>query len=155
MNQNKFARRRLRDFMEIESISQRSLSLKIRVDRKSVKLWLQGSNYPHYIFLIRLAVYFNVRVDYLLDLEEGAGGEEKVFADNFDESVVHQNFRMHLIEYIKKEQLTQYALAKKLNIGQSTLKRWIEKGSMPEVATIIKLAKIMDVSIHELLIGDH
>ena len=154
MNQNKFAKR-LRDFMEMERISKRELSLKIGVDRKSVKLWLQGSNYPHYIFLIRLARYFNVRIDYLLGLEDIVDGIEEVFSNNFDETNVPQRFYRHLVSYMEREKLTQYALSKKLNIGQSTLKRWLINGSIPEVSTIIKLAKLMNISIHDLLIGDN
>ena len=45
--------KRLKDLMEMEGLSNRALSMKINVDRASIRLWLSGRFYPRYDALIR------------------------------------------------------------------------------------------------------
>ena len=61
--------KRLKDLMEMEGLSNRALSMKINVDRASIRLWLSGRFYPRYDALIKLAAFFNVSIDYLIGLE--------------------------------------------------------------------------------------
>ena len=65
----KFAQR-LKELMELDGISQRSLAIKINVDTKCIRLWLKGIYFPKYNALIRLSEYFQVRIDYLIGLED-------------------------------------------------------------------------------------
>ena len=139
--------------MEIEHVSQRKLSLNINVDRKSVRLWMRGEVFPKYSALIRLAEYFNVRIDYLIGLEDDMCDSETSFSFT-DESEAQKRFYMCLTEYMAKTNLTIYALSKKLEIDPKAVTHWLTKGSMPEVATIIKLVQLMNVSMQELLIGN-
>lgn len=60
--------KRLKELMELEGFSIRALSLKIKVERRSIQLWLAGKFFPRYDALIKLSIYFGVRIDYLLKL---------------------------------------------------------------------------------------
>lgn len=148
---NEFGKR-LHDLMEMEHISKRKLSLAIKADRKSVRLWMEGKNFPKPIALIRLAVYFNVRIDYLLGLEDNICDAVNSFS--ITEKDIQQRFYKYLTEYMTSSDLTIYALSKKLDIDQKAVTNWFKKGSVPEVSTIIKLGQLMKVSLQELLIGE-
>ena len=56
--------KRLKELMELEGFSIRALSLKIKVERRSIQLWLAGKFFPRYDALIKLSIYFGVRIDY-------------------------------------------------------------------------------------------
>ncbi len=144
--------KRLKELMELEGVSKRALSIKIQVDRASIRLWLDGRFYPRYDALIRLAEFFKVRIDELIGLEnptkdvvELTPTEEKFCED------VQAHFFASVTAYMEKERLTRYAFAKKLNLDQKALTNWFKKGSMPETTTIIRLSYTMKVSIDELL----
>lgn len=62
--------KRLKELMELEGFSIRALSLKIKVERRSIQLWLAGKFFPRYDALIKLSIYFGVRIDYLLGLDD-------------------------------------------------------------------------------------
>ena len=138
--------------MEMECVSQRKLSLCIKVDRKSVKLWMKGKNFPKYNALIRLANYFKVRVDYLIGLEDNIC-ETTIPCSVMKEEETQRRFYRYLTKYMSKENMTKYALSQKLEIDQKAVTNWFTKGSMPEVSTLIKLARLMDISMQELLVG--
>ena len=147
----KFARR-LQYLMELDGISQRALALKINVDRKCVRLWMQGVNFPKYGALIRLSLCLNVRIDYLLGLEDVMGDGAEIPLSAANEETVRRRFYRCLIEYMETNSLTKYALAKKVKIDQKALANWLKKGSMPETHTLIKLAALMNISVQDLLI---
>ncbi len=55
----------------------------------------------------------------------------------------------------KKKGLSQEALAVRLNIVRQTVSKW-EKGlSVPDADLLVKLADVLDVSVAELLGGNH
>ena len=62
--------KRLKELMELEGLSVRALSLKINVERRSIRLWLAGKFFPRYDALIKLSVFFGVRIDYLLGRDD-------------------------------------------------------------------------------------
>ncbi len=141
--------KRLKKLMDNEKISRRMLALKTGSQRKSVLNWLNGIYYPRYDSLIRLADYFNVSCDYLL-------GEVNDASIKLDPNVcpieeVPELFIRRLNQYIVKNKITMYQLAKKLRMEQSTLSKWINSKSMPEISTLIKLAIVMEESVDYLL----
>ena len=144
----------LKDLMELEGVSQRSLSMHLRVERKCIRGWLKAHYFPKYSVLIKLAAYFRVRIDYLVGLEGYIGDEKGVVFPIGSEQSAAYRFRMLLKEYICMEKFSIYALAKKLDIDQKALKKWLTQNSMPSVFSIIKLAKLMGISMQELLVGE-
>ncbi len=143
---------RLKDLMELEGISKRTLSIKINVDRTSIRFWLKGRFYPRCDALIKLAAFFRVRIDSLLGLEAMVEGKEpeRILEADF-KKIAQEHFCEKVHEYMDKKHLTNYALAKNLHIDQKAFTNWFKKGSMPETATIIRLAKYMHGSVDELL----
>ncbi len=143
---------RLKDLIELDGISNRALSIKINVDRASIRFWLSGRFYPRYDALIKLSAFFRVRIDGLLGLEPMLEVKEsgRVLDDDFKEKA-QRHFFVKVNEYMLKKNLTKYAFAKELKIDQKAFTNWIDKGSMPETATIIRLAKLTHEPIDELL----
>ncbi len=151
MNAELFAKR-LKELMELEGVSKRALSKALRVDRKSILFWQSGNYFPRYDRIIKLAIFFEIRIDNLLGLEnaekdivELTGATEPFCED------VEGHFLARVSAYMKEEGLTRYAFAKKVNVDQKALIHWFIKGSMPETATIIRLARLMKISVDELL----
>lgn len=151
MSLNKFSKR-LKELMELEPISNRALSLKINVDRASIRLWLNGRFFPNYDSLIKLATYFHIGIDSLIGLEEAEKDVEELTVVETEFCVdVQQHFFFMITVYMERQHLTKYAFAKNLEIDQKAFTNWLKKGSMPETATIIRLSRIMKISIDELL----
>lgn len=139
---------RLKRLMSEEKISRRSLAAQTGLQRKSIVNWLAGKYYPRYDALIKLADFFNVKTDYLLGL---CNGNENCLSESGRARDVPAQFKEKLSEFLNDNNMTKYALAKKLKIGQTTLQRWFLKESMPETAKLIKLAAIMEESVDFLL----
>lgn len=141
--------KRLLELMDSEALSRRAMAKKLNLERKSILNWLEGRFYPRYDALIKLADYFKVSVDYLL------GREGFIYREENDNrcpiAEVPKNFIEKLSLYMKKENLTMYKLSKKLGMGQSTLKNWFLKGSMPGTLTLLKLSDLMKESVDYLL----
>lgn len=136
---------RLAEFMRDENLSQRKLSCLINCQSKSLRYWLNGKYYPRHDFLVRLAELFHASIDYLLGLTDV--DEERYEKFNVD-------YQKHLIDklscYMKRKGITFYKLAKSLEIGQTTLKRWFLKGSMPETTVLIRISKLLGESLDDL-----
>lgn len=144
---------RLKELMSAEKISQRGLSIKASVQRKSILNWLNGKYYPSYEALIKLSDYFNVSIGYLLGISDEIEGNA-VHRDHAEPREVSAQFVNKLKIRMEKEKMTVYGLAKKLGMGQTTVTRWLKDGSMPETATLIKLASLMGETIEYLLSVD-
>jgi len=57
----------------------------------------------------------------------------------------------NLKKFRKDSGLSQQQISKLLNINQSNVSRWEKDLSRPDYETLIKLAKIYDVSINDIL----
>lgn len=139
---------RLTALMKDEDLSQRALSIKAEVERKSIKNWISGRFYPRYVSLIKLANYFKVSIDYLIGTTD----------ENYDEyfskypiTEVHGIFVSRLKELMKDKSMTFYELSKKLDLGQSSISKWINLESMPETTILLGISKLFDCSVDYLL----
>ena len=147
--------KRLKDLMEIETESSRVLSIKRGVDRKCIRGWLNGKFFPRYNALIKLSAHFKVSVDYLVGLEDVMGDAGSFQAHQArTKAEISENLVAILSEYMSERQLTNYAMAKKLDIDQKSLKKWFQNGSVPEVITLIKTSRLTSVSMYTLLGGE-
>lgn len=61
---------RLKTLREERGLSQQSLAKEIGVSQKAIDFWERGINEPKASYLIKLAEYFGVSVDYLLGRTE-------------------------------------------------------------------------------------
>ena len=55
-----------------------------------------------------------------------------------------------LSAYMRTNGITYYKLAKSLDIGQTTLKRWFLNGSMPETTILIRISKLLGERLDDL-----
>lgn len=51
----------------------------------------------------------------------------------------------------KKKGITQFELSKKINVDQTTVSKWESGEAKPRVDTLIKLAKLFECTVDELL----
>ena len=137
--------KRLAEFMKDENLSQRKLSFMINCQSKSIRYWLSGKYYPRHDFLVSVAELFHVSIDYLLGLVDVE--EECLTKFNVD-------YKKRLIDklsaYMRTNGITYYKLAKSLDIGQTTLKRWFLNGSMPETTILIRISKLLGERLDDL-----
>lgn len=62
-------------------------------------------------------------------------------------------FGKNLKKYLAEKGMTQTQLANELGIKQPTINSWINKGINPELEKVIRIAKILDVTLDELVLG--
>ena len=148
MSIERFAER-LNDLMRSEQVSRRALSLKTGLQRKSILNWLEGNYDPRYDALITLADFFRVSSDYLVGISKS--NESKIVVGKTPAEEAPARFLEILNRYMQTEGYTKYKLAKLLDMGQTTVNRWFEQGSMPETSTLIKLSAVMKEPLDYLL----
>lgn len=55
--------------------------------------------------------------------------------------------------YRKKVNLTQEALAEKCGVSRQAVAKWENETSLPDITVIVKLAKIFNITLDELVLG--
>ena len=55
----------------------------------------------------------------------------------------------------KDKKLTQEELAEQLHISSKSISRWETGKCMPDISLLIPLSEILDVSVNELILGEH
>ena len=139
---------RLQDLLVYSVKTYSQLAEETALKRKSVYNWLKGVTYPTAESLLVLANYFQVSADYIIglnDVEEDMPKVE-VSAEEAQKSIVK-----HLNAYKERRNITYYRLAKLLGVGQGTMARWFKEGATPEMAILIRISKLLDKSLDELL----
>jgi transcriptional regulator with XRE-family HTH domain len=64
------------------------------------------------------------------------------------------DFWDRLREKIKERGLTQYRIAKKLNVPVGTFKNWLSRQTYPDAQKIVEIAKMLGTSAEYLMTGD-
>lgn len=137
--------------MELEDCSIRALSLRIGVDRKSIRLWLKGHYYPKYDALIKLSFYFKVRIDYLVGLEDALEEGRPTICNIPSIEEVQKHFSEKLSAFMCEKHFSRYKVAKEIGIDLKSMTKWLTSGSMPEVAKLMKLSQLMNCPIQRML----
>ncbi len=55
---------------------------------------------------------------------------------------------------IAEKNLTNKWLSEQLGVGQATISKWVQNNAQPNLEMLIKLSKILDVDINELIRSD-
>ncbi|MFT9373457.1 helix-turn-helix transcriptional regulator [Liquorilactobacillus hordei] len=63
-------------------------------------------------------------------------------------------FSKSLKELRLLHELSQTQLAKKLNVSPKTISNWENERNLPDIELIIKISKVLDVTLDELIIGN-
>lgn len=145
--------KRLKELMELEGVSIRALSLKISVERRSIRLWLAGKFFPRYDALIKLCTYFGVRIDYLLGRDDTLIeiNRERTNIETIDFNIVTLTFSQKFFYILRKCKMTRYGVSKNVGVDAKAVSKWLTGKSMPETINLIKLANLTDLSVDELL----
>ena len=61
----------------------------------------------------------------------------------------------NIVYFRKQKQMTQETLAEKLNVSRQAVSKWESGLTEPDVQTLIKLSDIFEVSLDELVKGEH
>ena len=67
--------KRINKLIEENKITKYKLAKEIGANKQSVIWWCNGTNEPKISSLYKIAVYFDVSADYLIGLEDEAGGK--------------------------------------------------------------------------------
>ncbi|MBO5328148.1 MAG: helix-turn-helix transcriptional regulator [Clostridia bacterium] len=137
------------------SISQYQLALAIGYSQRAISKWINGQAEPSATAILKCAEYFNVSTDFLL------GKEDYGFKKNSNNRALHletvdnskiSNFNTNKFKELRKEKgLTQFELAQKLNIDQTTISKWELNKALPDTTMLLKLANLFNVSTDYLL----
>ena len=138
----------LQKLMADESVSINKLSKDKGIGRKSIAAYLNGECLPRYFILVKIADYFEVSTDYLLGLEPFDG---RCYKSSCEEDEIPERFLKQLKALMQEKKLTQYRLAKKLKVEQTTVSKWFNRKTMPETQIFIFLANIFDCKVDLLL----
>ena len=128
--------------MSEQGLSVNRLAKAVGCDNQAVARWIKGIYYPRYYILIRLADYFGCSADYVLGLTDDWDLIKTKNPSDFHNSFEKRKNQLHL---------TDYAVAKRLGIGQSAVSKWRIHGQVPETGTIINLSSFFDCSVEYLL----
>ncbi len=97
---------------------------------------------PRPVVLARIADYFGVSIEYLLDRTDNPYFSKAERAETF----------LNRYRQLKAEKnLTDYAVAQKLHISTSYTTNWKNKNYIPSIVNLIVLSEIFDVSIDYLI----
>lgn len=68
-----------------------------------------------------------------------------------DEEILKKQIGANIASYRKRGRLTQADLAEKLNYSDKAISKWERGESTPDVATMVQLADLFDVTVNDLL----
>lgn len=139
---------RLNELLALEGLTPYGLAQATGLPLKSVHNWTRGIFYPKAKALLVLVDYFKISADYLL-------GEDDVLRERVAKSVTVEQAQKNVVkkleEYRASKKIKYGKLSKWLGVGQCTLARWFNEKAMPETTMLIRIARLLDISLDELL----
>ena len=129
------------DYITIEDITLNQFSERIDISSSSLYDWINLGRLPSINFIVKVADFFNLSVDYLLGLREDA---------HFLTSKTTATFIERINILRSKNGISKYKLAIKVNIGNSAVSKW-DSGKYPKIETLIAIANCFSCSIDYLI----
>lgn len=104
--------------------------------------WINNNSMPSFLYLIKLADFFNVNIDYLVGRTE-----------NFEQVKPKKlpNFSTQFKKILKQYNTNQYKLLKDKIISKGHLNSWLNLNNLPSTNNLIRLADYLKISIDELV----
>ena len=145
-NTRKIIGRRINELLAINDVKQKELAAHLSVSDNIVSYFVKGARVPNTEQIIKIANFFNVPTDYLLNT-----GWNKKTNSNFKgrDSI----FAKRLRELIKTKGIKQGDLANKdvLNVSRQAIGQYCNGTALPPADKIVILARYFDVSADYLL----
>lgn len=136
---------RFRVLCEKKGISIYRACTDIGLNRSSVAKWKNGST-PNGTTLQKLADYFGVSVDYLLEKETSDRNPFSTY--NYENDTL--SFYCNFINLCNQVRISPSAAAVKMGFQKSVVTRW-SRGSIPTKANQMKIAAFFGVTVDELM----
>ncbi|MBQ8614944.1 MAG: helix-turn-helix transcriptional regulator [Clostridia bacterium] len=133
---------RLQEFIDEKECSKEELSNALELSSASVvSSWTTGRKIPRFNNAIKIADYFCCSLDYLFG-----------FTDNNDKTKFNKskNFAVQLKKILKDKKITQAKLVEETNFSKGNISSWLYSKSQPDMPTVIRLAKYLNVSLDYL-----
>lgn len=133
----------LQDLIDDENITLKSLSRKIKVPSQVLYAYKNKDSYPNLFTSVKIAEYFDCSLNYLFGL------------DNYWERQKFNKLNIKLfyeryLDLLQRNNISHYCLYKKIGLNNSSITKW-KKDSVPNMDSLIKIAKYFDVSIDYLV----
>ena len=142
MLNNKF-KEILEDFIILENCSKRELDKRIDISSSQIIRYLQGV-LPEFESAIKIANYFGCSLNYLFGLEDKKEKlNKKLKLDSY-------NFINKYNKLLKDNNITHYALSKKIDICETSLRIW-KQHKLPTTSAVIEIANYFCVSVDYLI----
>ena len=132
------------DLTSDQGLSLKRLSKKVDISSSLLYRYAIEERFPTIESIIKLANYFNCSINFLVGLDDEPSSAN--LKSIFDSHVFLSRYN----NLITTNNLSHYALSKKINISENGYSVW-QKGSMPYLDTLIKLADFFGVSIDYLV----
>ncbi len=139
-------------------VTQKQLSSELGIDQSTISKWELNKVLPDIKTLIKIAEYFNVSLDSLVDKNIV---EEQVLEEDINHCInaplvdLHKNISGLSVNNLKiarkNMKYTQEDLADKLGVAKNTISQWERGTREPSIDTLKKLSEILDASIDYLL----
>ncbi len=104
--------------------------------------WLNNKYLPNFTNMIKLADYFKVNLDFLLDRTKSC---EEVVSKGIPP------FDKHFKKILHDRNSSQYKLLKARIVSRGHLNSWLNNGSLPAVENLVKIADFLKISVDELV----
>lgn len=134
---------RLRNLREYYGYNQADVAQILHISRSTYTYYESGKMQPKINTLIKLAVLYNISLNYLL-----CGGQKKSYCFDFE------CFGNRLCSLRSQQGISQKDVAQLLHINNSTYNNYELGKAQPEINTLIKLAILYRVSLSYLLCGN-
>ena len=128
---------KLLELLKSKNITKNKFLTDVKLSRNSFVDWTNRGNIPNGDVLLKIADYFDVSVDYLLDNDD---------IPNVGNSTFYQN----LENLCKENGTTVTAVVKELKLSTSKVTAW-KNGSVPNGNILVLLANYFNVSVDYLL----
>lgn len=133
---------RFNELMFYEKLTVKELANDTGLIPSTIYNYLKSNRLPVVSVLIKLADYFKCSVDFLLALTDD---------NSFTKIIECPPFAVQFPILVKYFNKTKYRIAKDTDITESTIYTWLNGSSVPNIESILRLAKYFDCTIDAIL----
>lgn len=130
--------KRIKELRNIRNLNQHQVAQELQVSRQMYSSYESGKREPDLQTVVKIANYFGISLDELLNLDDYTEEEKKTVGGRIKQARIAKG-------------LKQSELAEMLELAASTVALYEQNRREPNLKTIVKLAKILDLSLNYLL----
>ena len=132
----------LKEFLEINDLTQTQLANETGISVSNVSDYISGSHTPYFENFVKLLYHFNCSADYLLGLVEFPPNE-----------ILHPVLPFHerLRAILKEKKMSQNQLRLRLDLSTSVMYKWTSGKSFPLLESLVRIANALDCSVDYLI----